>query len=109
MDTKRASHVTAGGIAMAGAVLFASAVASAHLSAGPSAALRLAAETGEPARARVPIPAVDPPKKGESAQPEVKPVPAESRTPEEAAARAADPKDPSGAIIVAPAAGKTKP
>lgn len=30
----------------------------------------------------------------------VQPVPAESRTPEEAAKRAADPKDPSGALII---------
>jgi hypothetical protein len=32
----------------------------------------------------------------------VQPVPAESRTPEEAAKRAADPKDPSGALIIEP-------
>lgn len=32
----------------------------------------------------------------------VRPAPAESRTPEEAAKRAADPKDPSGALIVEP-------
>jgi len=32
----------------------------------------------------------------------VQPVPVESRTPEEAAKRAADPKDPSGALIIEP-------
>lgn len=32
--------------------------------------------------------------------PSAKPAPAESRTPEEAARRAADPKDPSGALII---------
>jgi hypothetical protein len=49
----------------------------------------------------------DQPVKGttkESAQPRVQPAPAESRTPEEASKRAADPKDPSGALIVEPAA-----
>lgn len=40
------------------------------------------------------------PKQKESARPPAKPVPAESRTPEEAASRAADPKDPSGALII---------
>jgi hypothetical protein len=55
-------------------------------------------------------PPVIAPKKEESARPPVQPVPAESRTPEEAARRAADPKDPSGALIVAPpAAGNSKP
>ena len=41
-------------------------------------------------------------KKQESARPVLQPVPAESRTVEEATKRAADPKDPSGALIVAP-------
>lgn len=36
----------------------------------------------------------------ETAQPSVKPAPAEARSPEEASMRAADPKDPSGAIII---------
>lgn len=46
-----------------------------------------------------------PPAKGakESVRAPVQPTPAESRTPEEAAKRAADPKDPSGALIVEPA------
>ena len=39
----------------------------------------------------------------ESNRAPVQPVPAESRTPEEAAKRAADPKDPSGALIIEPA------
>jgi hypothetical protein len=43
----------------------------------------------------------------ESTRAPVQPVPAESRTPEEAAKRAADPKDPSGALIVEPP--KSKP
>src|SRR4051812_7475549 len=38
----------------------------------------------------------------ESTQAPVQPAPAESRTPEEAAKRAADPKDPSGALIIEP-------
>ena len=45
------------------------------------------------------------PKQKESARPPAKPAPAESRTPEEAAARAADPKDPSGALIIREPAG----
>ena len=36
----------------------------------------------------------------ESAQPPVKPAPVESKTPEDAAARAADPKAPTGALII---------
>lgn len=47
-------------------------------------------------------------KKPESARPALQPAP-EPRTTEEATKRAADPKDPSGALIVAPpAAGKAK-
>jgi len=42
----------------------------------------------------------------ESTRAPVQPVPAESRTPEEAAKRAADPKDPSGALIVEPPEAK---
>ena len=50
------------------------------------------------------------PKQKESARPPAKPAPAESRTPEEAAARAADPKDPSGALIIKkPAGTRAKP
>jgi outer membrane biosynthesis protein TonB len=45
------------------------------------------------------------PKQKESARPGAKPAPAESRTPEDAAARAADPKDPSGALIIKVPAG----
>src|SRR3954468_7370013 len=41
-----------------------------------------------------------PPAAKESTRAPVQPAPAESRTPEEAAKRAADPKDPSGALIV---------
>jgi hypothetical protein len=44
-------------------------------------------------------------KQKESARPPATPAPAESRTPEEAAARAADPKDPSGALIIKGPAG----
>jgi hypothetical protein len=50
------------------------------------------------------------PKQKESARPPVKPAPAEPGTPEAAAARAADPKDPSGALIIrAPAGTGAKP
>ena len=47
-------------------------------------------------------PVKDAPGAKESVRPPVQPVPAESRTPEEAAKRAADPKDPSGALIIEP-------
>lgn len=47
-----------------------------------------------------------PPAAKESVRAPVQPAPAESRTPEEAANRAADPKDPSGALIIAPAKDK---
>ena len=58
-----------------------------------------------------PVPPGPPePQKKESVRAPVKPAPAESRTPEEAAARAADPKDPSGALIIQkPAASGGKP
>ena len=102
MDMKIASHMMAGGIAMAGMFLFASAVESAHLSARPSSALLLAAAT-EPAPG-VPFPDGELRKK-ESARAPAKATPAESRTPEEAEARAADPKDASGALIIAPPMG----
>lgn len=46
-----------------------------------------------------PNPQPSEPKEKESGPP-AKPAPAESRTPEEAARRAADPKDPSGALII---------
>ena len=41
----------------------------------------------------------------ESVRAPVRPTPVETRTPEEAAKRAADPKDPSGALIVEPKSG----
>jgi hypothetical protein len=44
--------------------------------------------------------------KKESARPPVKAAPAESRTPEEATSRAADPKAPSGALIIDTPSGK---
>jgi len=53
-----------------------------------------------------PAPAAPAPAAKESTRAPVQPVPAESRTPEEAAKRAADPKDPSGALIVEPPKGK---
>ncbi len=50
------------------------------------------------------------PKQKESARQPATPAPAESRTPEAAAARAADPKDASGALIIkAPAGTGAKP
>lgn len=46
--------------------------------------------------------AKDPESKKESTRAPVKPVPGESRTPEEASQRAADPKAPTGALIIKP-------
>jgi hypothetical protein len=65
------------------------------------------AVTGACAAERTLVPATPPPeaKKPQSSKAPVQPAPAESRTPEEASKRAADPKDPSGALIVAPPAG----
>jgi hypothetical protein len=61
-----------------------------------------------PAESRDKAPPVsEPPAAKESIRAPVQPVPAESRTPEEAARRAADPKDPSGALIIEPP--KSKP
>jgi hypothetical protein len=61
----------------------------------------------EPKDAPLKVPASEP--KKESAQPPVTPTPTESRTPEEASQRAADPKDPSGALIIAPPIGSGAP
>lgn len=75
--------------------------------AGVNAAVAM--QSGQSAAAAEPVmrvPADAPPaetKKPESARPPVQPAPAESRTPEEASKRAADPRDPSGALIIAPA------
>jgi hypothetical protein len=52
-----------------------------------------------------PMPESSEPKQKESARAPVKPTPVESRTAEEAATRAADPKDPSGALIIKEPAG----
>ena len=109
MKTKKATHLTAGGLAMAAAVFSVSAVESAYLTAGRSPAFSVAA-TSEPTAMPGAKPASPtPPKKEETIHAPVTPVPAESRTPEEAAARAADPKDPSGALIVQPPLGSGAP
>ena len=66
-----------------------------------TAAGHAAAAGINPARVQAETPAAEE-KKPESAHPPVQPAPAESRTPEEATKRAADPRDPSGALIIAP-------
>ncbi len=55
------------------------------------------------------VPSPVPPGAKESTRPLPKPAPAESRTPEEASLRAADPRDPSGALIVKPPLGHDTP
>jgi hypothetical protein len=107
MNMKSASQMTACGIALTGAVFFASVVESAHLRpALSSGSWQIAATVPTPAPE---VPNREQEKKQESAHPPVKAAPAESRTPEEAAARAADPKDPSGALIVEPPLGAGSP
>ncbi len=67
---------------------------------GASVIIEASAQT--PPAAETPIEDKDA-KKDQAARPPVKPVPVESTTPQDAARRAADPKDPSGALIVEPA------
>lgn len=59
----------------------------------------------EPDNARTPDPGTGTRNK-ESARPPVKPTPVESKTPEGAAARAADPKAPTGALIIDTPSGR---
>ena len=114
MNIKKASHKTVAGLAMTAAVLFVSAVESAYLSAGRPAGFTVAA-TSDP----LPMPGAKPatpaplkkeePRKEESIHAPVKAAPAESSTPAEASQRAADPKDPSGALIMEPPLGPGAP
>lgn len=69
----------------------------------PSGEMKAAPGTSReaPSRQTPPAPSRETPSK-ESVRPPVQPAPAEARTPEEASKRAADPKDPSGALIVEP-------
>jgi hypothetical protein len=67
------------------------------------------AAASAPAISPAPEPASPEPKKKELTPPSPNPVSVESRTPEEAAARAADPKDPSGALIIKPPQGADRP
>src|ERR1043166_9189584 len=62
-----------------------------------------AAPAASPARPAAPVESTPPSTSAgskESSRPPPQPAPAEARKPEEAAARAADPKDPSGALII---------
>ena len=90
MDAKLAHRLTTIGASIAAAIIFGA--------CAPTPPLAAAAAASEPA-----IPETKP---KESVRPPVKPVPVESKTPEEATSRAADPKDPSGALIVPPPVGK---
>lgn len=105
MNTKLMRYLTATGIAMAGAAFFAAGAETAPLTGQPQAGSSQSAATVVAASE----PSTPEAKQKESVRPPVKPAPAESKTPEEAAARAADPKDPSGALIVLPPAGKDSP
>ena len=68
------------------------------------AQVRVAAGADVPVRPET-LPVEPAKKKDETARPPVQPAPAESRTTEDAAKRAADPTDSSGALIVPPTAG----
>ena len=105
MNTKLMRHLTATGIAMAGAALFSTCAETAPVTSQPQAGSSQSAV----AAATASEPSTPEAKQKESVRPPVKPAPAESKTPEEAAARAADPKDPSGALIVLPPAVKDSP
>lgn len=105
MNTKLMRHLTAIGIAMAGAALFAACAETARVTGQPQAGSSQSAAPAAAASERSTPEA----KQKESVRPPVNPAPGESKTPEEAAARAADPKDPSGALIVLPPAGKDSP
>lgn len=105
MNTKLMRHLTATGISMAGAALFAACAQTAPVTGQPRVGSSQSAATAAAASE----PSTPEAKQKESGRPPVKPSPVESKTPEEATARAADPKDPSGALIVLPPAGKDSP
>jgi hypothetical protein len=95
MDTKTFRRMVVFGIGMAGVAGYVSADGMCARGYAQAASCQLAAAAdSQPVES----------KKQESVRPPVQPVPAESRTPEEATKRAADPKDPSGALIIAPPA-----
>jgi hypothetical protein len=105
MNTNLIRHWAVIGSAMAGAVLFAACAETAQINGQP----RAGSSQSEVAAAAASEPSTPEAKTKESVRPPVKPVPVESKTPEDAALRAADPKDPSGALIVLPPAGKDTP
>lgn len=104
MNVKVMLYMTAIGIAIAGAPLAALSVESAPIATEPRSEFLRSAAAAEPA-----IPPAsesstpEPEKKKKSKRPAPKPKPvAVELTEEEATARAADPKAPSGALIVKP-------
>ena len=100
MNTKLMRYLRTTGISIAGAALFAACAENAPVTGQPRVGSSQSAGASDPSPSE---------SKKESVRPPVRPAPAESKTPEEAAARAADPKDPSGALIVLPPAGKDSP
>ena len=101
MNTKLMRYLRTTGISIAGAALFAACAENAPVTGQPRVGSSQSAGASDPSPSES--------KQKESVRPPVRPAPAESKTPEEAAARAADPKDPSGALIVLPPAGKDSP
>src|SRR5258706_10278048 len=104
MDANLARKLPATGISIATAFFFAACAQTPPLTGQPEAGSSQPAATAAASAA----PTAEE-KLKESVRPPVKPLPVESKTPEEAASRAADPKDPSGALIVLPPVGKDVP
>jgi hypothetical protein len=111
MNRKLMWRAAASGIAIAGAPLGALSVESAPIAIQPQPEFPLSAAPSKPAISPASAPSRQEPKKNKSKRsaPKPKPVIVESLTPEEATARAADPKAPSGALIVKPLEGKGPP
>ena len=103
MESKLECNLTTTGISIAVAVVFAACAQT------PPPAGHLQGSSQPAATTVASEPSTPETKLKESVRPPVKPVPVESKTPEEAASRAADPKDPSGALIVPPPVGKDVP
>jgi len=104
MDANLARKLTTTGNSIAAAIIFVACAQTPPLAGQPQA------DSSQPAATAAASAAPTAEEKlKESVRPPVKPVPVESKTPEEAASRAADPKDPSGALIVPPPIGKDIP
>lgn len=109
MNGKVMRQMTAIGIAMAGGSYNALSIESAPITIQPPSEFWRSVAATESAIPPAAEPSTPEPKKEKSKGPAPKPAVVESLTPEEATDRAADPKAPSGALIIKPPIRKDPP